>query len=55
MAQSGWWCDEGGPHLQHVVMFQTAAVLRFGLLLIRVKDVTQLAEEAALADDVADT
>lgn len=48
-----WW--RGVPHLQHVVMFQAAAVLRFGLFLISVKNVAELAEKAALGDDVADT
>lgn len=36
-------------------MLQAAAVLRFGLFLVRVKNVTEFAEEAALGDDVAET
>lgn len=49
------WSGGGGTHLQHGVMFQAAAVLRFGLFLICVKNVTELAEETTLGDDVADT
>lgn len=49
-----WRWKGAVTHLQHVVMFQAAAVIRLGFLLIRVKNVTEFAEEAALGDDVAD-